>query len=110
MIRQAGLDPNEFCVIRNQCFEKSSPSIKGVRSNMIASKNSDTDEDILETMKETQSKNLPFWYLGENFFKASKAVAQELADWFQDPAIVSDWLVQQQERMVFTQPLVRNPW
>jgi hypothetical protein len=33
-------------------------------------------------------------------------VATELADWFQDPAILSEWLVRQQVRMVLQQPLV----
>lgn len=39
-------------------------------------------------------------------FKVTEQVAAELADWFQDPALLSDWLVSQQERIIFTQPLV----
>ena len=27
------------------------------------------------------------------------AIASELSDWFEDPAIISDWLLEQQERM-----------
>lgn len=51
-------------------------------------------------------EDYPFWYLGQKFFEATKTVAGELADWFEDPAILSDWLLDQQERMVFSQPLV----
>lgn len=61
------------------------------------------EEDI-----EHGSEDYPFWYLGQKFFGATKKVAEELADWFEDPAIVSDWLVHQQERMVFGQPLVNS--
>ena len=53
-----------------------------------------------------EKKDYPFWYLGQKFFEASKTVAVELADWFEDPAIVSEWLLGQQEKMVFSQPLV----
>lgn len=51
-------------------------------------------------------EDYPFWYLGQKFFDVTKSVAEELADWFEDPAILSDWLLEQQERMVFSQPLV----
>jgi hypothetical protein len=54
----------------------------------------------------SETKVYPFWYLGQKFFDGTKAVAVELSDWFEDPAIVSEWLVNQQERMVFSQPLV----
>lgn len=60
---------------------------------------SDTELDVDE---ETNN----FWFVGQKFFKASTVIASELADWFQDPAIVSEWLVSQQQRMVLQQPLV----
>jgi len=52
----------------------------------------------------------PFWYIGQRFFQASEAVGKELADWFEDPEILSDWLVSQQQRMVLQQPLAVSPF
>ena len=47
---------------------------------------------------------------GQRFFQATNSVAQELSDWFQDPALLSDWLVQQQQRMIIMQPLEVSPF
>ena len=55
-------------------------------------------------------KATPFWYIGQSFFRATESAARELGDWFEDPAILSDWLVQQQQRMVFQQPLEVSPF
>jgi hypothetical protein len=88
MIRKAGMSPGDFCIIRNQCF---------------LSKN---DGNVSGQAKSTNEEDALFWFIGQKFFRVTKAVAQELADWFEDPALLSDWLVNQQQRMVFEQPLV----
>lgn len=94
IIQRAGLDPNKFCMIRNQCFL------------------SNESEDKLEHDRLARNQEEPFWFLGQKFFKATEAVATELSDWFGDPAYLSDWLMSQQEHMVVEQPLVRrrSPW
>jgi hypothetical protein len=33
-----------------------------------------------------------------------------LTDWFEDPAILSDWLIEQQEHMVLGQPMEVSPF
>ena len=87
LISSVGLDPNSYCIIRNQCFDKSE-----------STRSSKRDDDA------------PFWYLGQRFFKNTEIIAKELADWFEDPAILSDWLVSQQQRMVLQQPLEVSPF
>ena len=94
LIIQAGLDPMAFCKISNQCFIETDPkSIKGM-----------LEAQKLKEYIEKQST--PFWYLGQNFFRATESIAGELADWFDDPAILSDWLVSQQVKMIQEQPFV----
>lgn len=88
MIKSAGLNPADFCIIRNQCFLTSD-------GNPTVPFKNPADES-------------PFWFIGQKFFRASTAVAQELADWFEDPAMLSDWLVKQQQRSILEQPLVHT--
>jgi hypothetical protein len=88
IIRRAGLDPNKFCLIRNQCFLRNEK------------------EENAELKKLASNEENNYWWLGQKFFKATEAVASELSDWFQDPEYLSDWLVSQQEHMVLEQPLV----
>ena len=59
---------------------------------------------------DASDQTAPFWYVGQKFFRATENAARELSDWFEDPAILSDWLVQQQQRMVFQQPLEVSPF
>lgn len=59
---------------------------------------------------DANGERAPFWYVGQKFFRATETAARELSDWFEDPAILSDWLVQQQQRMVFQQPLEVSPF
>ena len=40
----------------------------------------------------------------------SRVLATELADWFEDPSILSDWLVEQQQRVVFESPFAVSPF
>jgi hypothetical protein len=49
-------------------------------------------------------------YVGERFFQLSRGLATELADWFEDPTILSEWLVDQQQRVVFDNPLAVSPF
>ena len=87
LISSVGLDPNSYCIIRNQCFDKSQSSSP-----------SKGDDDA------------PFWYLGQRFFENTEIIAKELADWFEDPTLLSEWLVSQQQRMVLEQPLEVSPF
>ena len=123
LISDSGLNPNDFCVIRNQCFTKdkdgSSLPTRSVFPSADASTISDSSSGVLASVANSQSKfdddagnsnDYPFWYLGQQFFSTSRGIANELADWFGDPTIVSDWLVEQQEHMVFRQPLEVSPF
>ena len=92
LIRQAGLDPMKFCKISNQCFLENDPSTSGTKTQQAKSDPAD--------------QNTPFWYLGQNFFRATESIAGELADWFDDPAKLSEWLVSQQVKMIQEQPFV----
>merc|ERR1711998_657345 len=56
------------------------------------------------------TENEPFWYLGSRFFKATEGIAKELSDWFEDPQILSEWLVQQQEHSIKTMPFAVSPF
>ena len=58
----------------------------------------------------TEDKKYPFWYVGQRFFSVTENIAEELADWFGDPTLVSDWLVDQQEHMVLRQPFEVSPF
>jgi hypothetical protein len=93
LIKNSGLNPDEFCLIHNQCFDKQEDEIEKQRLK-----------------KEEKYENAPFWYLGQRFFQGTKMAATELADWFQDPEILSEWLVNQQERMILDQPLAVSPF
>ena len=93
LIKKSGLNPNDFCIIHNQCFNKEESAAETVRIK-----------------KEKEESSAPFWYLGQRFFQGTKLAAMELADWFQDPEILSEWLVNQQERMILEQPLAVSPF
>jgi len=96
VIREAGLDPMKFCKVSNQCF---------------ADPNSDKSKSELARFRlEAQKQQRPFWYIGQNFFSATESIAKELADWFDDPAILSDWLVSQQVKMIQEQPFAVSPF
>mmetsp|Transcript_8279 Transcript_8279/g.14621 ORF Transcript_8279/g.14621 Transcript_8279/m.14621 type:complete len:540 (+) Transcript_8279:186-1805(+) len=97
--RRAGLDPNGFCQIRNQCFEqeakeKAAAAVGGARGGA----------------RPVKKDKGGVWFLGAPFFTSTKDIAVELADWFEDPTYLSEWLVDQQERMVLTQPLAVSPF
>eukprot|EP01038_Epipyxis_sp_PR26KG_P009534 gene9534-12842_t len=104
VIRKAGLNPNDFCIVKNQCFlskdnSKSSDNGKTVKNikNKINNKIQTFQMSDADTI--LNEEEAPYWYLGQKFYQVTNSVANELADWFEDPTIVSDWLVNQQERM-----------
>jgi hypothetical protein len=77
IIRKAGLDPNDFCIIRNQCFlsDNNNALLGSIRKgvdNTFPSPNTNNNNN----------ENYPFWYFGQQFFDATKSVAEELADWY----------------------------
>lgn len=98
IIKRAGLDPSSFCIIRNQCFLSDPESRRSSTTLPLTDSSSDSPS--------IKSRESPFWFVGQNFFDVTKAMAAELADWFDDPAILSEWLLSQQQRMVLQQPLV----
>lgn len=128
LITNAGLNPADFCMIRNQCFspnkEQDLPHQQRRQSSGYLSSRlgnvplqPPVDDAVLQDIvKKVDAKahnkpkyvgyDTPFWFLGQKFFRATTAVATELADWFQDPALLSGWLVKQQVRMVLQQPMV----
>lgn len=96
IIKYAKLNPLDFCMIKNGCFNKEYQTSKITKTDGFTKKE---EADV--------SKDAPFWYLGQRFFQVTNNIAQELADWFEDPALVSDWLVNQQEHVLLNKPLVR---
>eukprot|EP01041_Mallomonas_annulata_P011128 gene11127-23260_t len=96
LISRSGLQPRDFCLIRNQCFKSDSPE--------------PSEESSLAAVGNLKPKDTPFWYIGQKFFQGTEQVANELADWFQDPVMISDWLVNQQQRMILRQPLAVSPF
>ena len=94
-ISSAGLEPSKFCVIRNQCFLKDK-DVKTSRSR----------QQEIETAK---SESNPLWLLSNSLTKVTEGIAGELADWFDDPAILSEWLVSQQVKVTPDQSIVRGP-
>ena len=101
MIREAGLNPNSFCLIRNQCFAKdetngiTSTGVQSVGARTIPDRSAEALSPSAATMISSNTaggtRDYPFWYVGQQFFSASRTIANELADWFGDPSIVSDW-------------------
>ena len=131
LIVEAGLNPNDFCIIKNQCFLKETGKDAGMSSSEGSGGGSSRAAPPLtaaardrpaERAKDGGAEgatgkaaatasamaadggveglpNAPFWFLGQNFFRLTNNVASELADWFEDPEILSDWLVSQQEKV-----------
>jgi hypothetical protein len=120
LITEAGMDPSKFCVIRNQCFlhddvqgHEQGQGQEGDRDSSRSRTIRRSSATQLQTQTQTQSqsksqaqalgadtakpKEQPnsFW----NILHATEVVTGELADWFEDPAILSEWLVSQQVKM-----------
>jgi len=93
LIRKAGLKPTDFCVIRNQCF------LSGNGGDSSGGGGGGGES-------EGGNSNSLAWIFGDKFFRATKSVAAELADWFEDPTLLSEWLINQQQRSILQQPLV----
>lgn len=99
LIIASNLDPKDFCVVRNQCFldDRKKGGEQVVSDATTASASGD-------------GSRTPFWYFGQRFFQDTETVAEELADWFQDPSYLSEWLLDQQERMILDQPMEVSPF
>ena len=139
LIRDAGLNINDFCMIKNSCFQKPIPdplrpnkpggakivtglfsgqgpgiwSGSGRTAERFKSETSTGTEKVFFGTGSTETgepPHAPFWFIGQNFFRMTTSVAEELADWFEDPEILSEWLVSQQEKMIRTQPLAVSPF
>ena len=159
LIRDAGLNINDFCIIKNSCFEKnrsdrqnkpaagakmvaglfsgqgpgiwsgtgsgsgtasgtasSNKPIEKYKSEMGSRSGTGTEtgtEKVFFGTGSTETElppHAPFWFIGQNFFRMTTSVAEELADWFEDPEILSEWLVSQQEKMIRNQPLAVSPF
>lgn len=106
IITESGLNPDVFCLVKNQCFLDDKSTTMS-RASGMADRSTTT---LASTGAGGDDATAPFWYLGQNFFRMTKTVASELADWFEDPEILSDWLVSQQEKMVLSQPLEVSPF
>jgi len=116
LIDRSGLNPNDFCMIKNTCFlnnnknDNKDDSIKfgSVLNNQ--QKNKQDDKYAMDSSPIIKDQKTPFWFLGQGFLQSTSNVASELSDWFEDPAILSDWLLEQQERMIIGQPLAVSPF
>jgi hypothetical protein len=108
LITFAGLAPERFCMIRNACFTQPPVAADSIIAASAEAATKNNLQPRPPRAKHYVGYDTPFWFLGQSFFRATTAVAAELADWFQDPAILSEWLVRQQVRMVVEQPLVRT--
>eukprot|EP00599_Poterioochromonas_sp_BG-1_P003521 CAMPEP_0173143820 /NCGR_PEP_ID=MMETSP1105-20130129/6885_1 /TAXON_ID=2985 /ORGANISM="Ochromonas sp., Strain BG-1" /LENGTH=451 /DNA_ID=CAMNT_0014057423 /DNA_START=522 /DNA_END=1873 /DNA_ORIENTATION=+ len=106
VISAAGLNPNDFCMIRNQCFltneknqeimAKDPLASSAFSKSLLASSTSSSTPQLISSnenddalVKDVTSKlkiKFPFWYLGQKFFYVTTSMAKELADWFEDPA------------------------
>jgi hypothetical protein len=126
LITEAGMDPSKFCVIRNQCFlhDDVQGQEQGQRQggDHDSSRSRSTRRSLatqLQTQSQTQSQTQlqglgadtakpkepnSFW----NIMHAAEVVTGELADWFEDPAILSEWLVSQQVKMTPEQTVLLN--
>lgn len=122
VITAAGLNPNDFCAIKNQCFSASSsspgeasispfafPKTSDENANLNAAAVASDPSSPISTLSLSSTLPESLAHIGEKVLEGSRFVAKELADWFEDPAILSDWLLNQQDRMVFNPPLV-NKW
>lgn len=103
LIVNSGLNPTVFCVIHNQCFLDQDNTVNGKDTSGASAASADDNSNAVP-------KNDPFWILGQQYFRVTRSVASELADWFEDPTLLSEWLVSQQERMVLQQPLAVSPF
>ncbi len=136
LIFKSGLNPNDFCIIRNTCFVKDdSPKKRSPKS--VFSTGGDTSAGLgparrgmrnrqlykmeqavtgrgkgaqTDSQRDGGTENEPFWYLGSRFFKATEGIARELSDWFEDPQSLSQWLVEQQEHSIKTMPFAVSPF
>jgi len=125
VIKQSGLNPLDFCVIRNSCFLSKNDKDcdkSNIVNRMISPAEASTSDDInnsnnkfcknkdLVSTEADVSKDAPFWYLGQRFFQVTNQIGNELADWFEDPALLSDWLVSQQEHVILNKPFAVSPF
>lgn len=151
LIYSKGLNPNDFCIIRNTCFVKEdTPKPKRNRMSNpfsdtssatstgsgVAADGSSTLTTLTPAARKAKNRQLyrmeqavtgkggagglnsdgspdnngPFWFVGQGFFKTTKNIAEELSDWFEDPQILSEWLVQQQEHSIKTMPFAVSPF
>jgi hypothetical protein len=117
LISEAGMDPAKFCVIRNQCFlhddvqgqeqgqggDHDSSRSRTIRRSSATHLQTQSQAQGADTAKPKEQPN-SFW----NILHATEVVTGELADWFEDPAILSEWLVSQQVKMTPEQTVQLN--
>lgn len=120
MVGKSGLKLSDFCLIRNTCFKQrgtvggAGDAMAGARVGGLGQgQGQGQGSDGFAMLSEGPVDSAPWWYrflLFPRFFQATNSVAEELSDWFQDPAILSEWLVQQQQRMIIMQPFEVSPF
>lgn len=101
LISNAGMNPNDFCIVRNQCF---------LNKNNVDSKRSGIYRNPDVSNSNSGGSASPSGSNFFRFFQLSRSIAEELADWFEDPSLLSDWLISQQQRVVFENPLAVSPY
>lgn len=121
LITEAGMDPSKFCVIRNQCFlhddvqgqgqeqggdhdpSRSRSTRRSLATQLQSQSQAQAQALGADTAKPKEQPN-SFW----NILHATEVVTGELADWFEDPTILSEWLVSQQVKMTPEQTVLLN--
>ncbi len=110
LISRSGLNPKDFCMIKNTCFLKDEGGENDKNTKFGDIIKSGSNQFAMDDSPSIRKEKTPFWFLGQGFLQSTSAVADELSDWFDDPTVLSDWLLEQQERMVITQPLAVSPF
>ena len=121
LITEAGMDPSKLCVIRNQCFlhddvqgqgqeqggdhdpSRSRSTRRSLATQLQSQSQAQAQALGADTAKPKEQPN-SFW----NILHATEVVTGELADWFEDPTILSEWLVSQQVKMTPEQTVLLN--
>ena len=140
LIFKSGLNPNDFCTIRNTCFVKDEAATKAAKRQFIAAigpavpkpmvkvqdGGNDSPVSRLQIHRDiykladggttdnsnnnNKNRNTPFWFLGQKFFQTTQQIADELNDWLGDPEELSEWLTDQQQHDIFTKPFTVSPF
>jgi len=112
---RAKLKLADFCVIDNDKVGRRQDGERererergGMRLARTTGKAAKEDIDRDANLRWFTSRSIPLW--NYRFFELTRLLAEEFSDWFEDPSITSQWLVEQQRRVILTQPFAVSPF